>query len=179
MDIVSRLKRFITSQQIGSTQFADACRIPRPSLSQILSGRNKKISDEVIAKIHDAYPTLSVLWLLFGEGDMLVGENMAFSEPQNGGIIDFMEGKPDEIQSVEADDDVLRSVLNFAQSGKSGSTELFDDVSAGALPPRKQETAKAAPTPAVHTASAAATSRTVVSIMVFYSDNSYQSFVPR
>lgn len=64
MDIVNRLKLFMDSESIGSTQFADACKIPRPTLSQILSGRNKKISDEVISKIHEAYPRLSVLWLL-------------------------------------------------------------------------------------------------------------------
>ena len=56
MDIVNRLKLFMDSESIGSTQFADACKIPRPTLSQILSGRNKKISDEVISKIHEAYP---------------------------------------------------------------------------------------------------------------------------
>ena len=42
MDIVNRLKLFMDSESIGSTQFADACKIPRPTLSQILSGRNKK-----------------------------------------------------------------------------------------------------------------------------------------
>ena len=48
MDIVNRLKIYMESKGIGSTQFADSCKIPRPTLSQILSGRNKKISDEVI-----------------------------------------------------------------------------------------------------------------------------------
>ena len=89
MDIVNRLKLFMDSESIGSTQFADACKIPRPTLSQILSGRNKKISDEVISKIHEAYPRLSVLWLLFGEGPMSTNANNEISEPQNGGYIDF------------------------------------------------------------------------------------------
>lgn len=71
MDIVSRLKQFITFLNIPVTQFADSCNIARPTLSQLLNGRNKKVSDEFISKIHDAYPALSIIWLLFGEGEML------------------------------------------------------------------------------------------------------------
>ena len=62
MDIVSRLKEFINQQSVAITQFADNCKIPRPTLSQLLNGRNKKVSDELISKIHTAYPQLSVLW---------------------------------------------------------------------------------------------------------------------
>ncbi len=83
MEIASRLKEYIDSMGIQTSQFADACGIPRPSLSQLLNGRNKKVSDKVIRQIHEAFPSLSVLWLLLGEGPMLNGENIQFSEPQN------------------------------------------------------------------------------------------------
>lgn len=65
-----RLKVFIDSRQLTNSQFADMCGIPRPSLSQILSGRNKKVSDVLVGLIHKTFPDLSVLWLLFGEGEM-------------------------------------------------------------------------------------------------------------
>lgn len=74
-NVAIRLKGFIDSQGLTNSQFADQCGIPRPSLSQLLTGRNKKISDVIIAQIHQAFPQLSILWLLFGEGEMLVGEN--------------------------------------------------------------------------------------------------------
>lgn len=83
MDLVNRLKFFMDSQNIGISQFADSCMIPRPTMSQILNGRNKKISDELITKIHVAYPQLSVLWLMFNEGPMVMNENTRLSEPQN------------------------------------------------------------------------------------------------
>ncbi|MDE5812534.1 MAG: helix-turn-helix domain-containing protein [Muribaculaceae bacterium] len=82
MDIISRLKRYMEKYQIGSSQFADYAGISRPTLSQILNGRNKKISDELISKIHNAYPRLSVLWLLFGEGEMELPLNNEISESQ-------------------------------------------------------------------------------------------------
>lgn len=71
MDIVSRLKSYIAHCGMTSTQFADTAGIPRPTLSQILSGRNKKISNELLAKLHTACPDLNILWLLFGTGSML------------------------------------------------------------------------------------------------------------
>lgn len=83
MDFVNRLKFFMENGNITISQFADTCRIPRPTMSQILNGRNKKVSDELISKIHAAYPELSVLWLMFGEGDMLTNANTQISEPQN------------------------------------------------------------------------------------------------
>ena len=71
MDIVDRLNFFLEQSGISKSQFADGCGIPRPTVSQILSGRNKKISDEIISKVHTIYPRLSIMWLMFGEGPML------------------------------------------------------------------------------------------------------------
>ncbi len=69
-NVAIRLKGFIDSEGLSHSQFADKCGIPKPSLSQLLSGRNKKVSDVIIGQIHRAFPDLSVLWLLFGEGGM-------------------------------------------------------------------------------------------------------------
>lgn len=74
-----RLKVFMDSTGLNNSQFADRCRLPRPSFSQILSGRNKKVSDVVLTRIHDAFPQLNMLWLMFGEGPMLNGNDSAVS----------------------------------------------------------------------------------------------------
>ena len=70
MDIISRLNEFVTSKGITSSQFSDSLELPRPSISQILNGRNKKISNELLERIHQVFPTLNINWLLFGEGNM-------------------------------------------------------------------------------------------------------------
>lgn len=75
-NVAFRLKGFIDSQGLSSSQFADMCGIPRPSLSQLLTGRNKKISDILVGQIHKAFPDLSILWLLFGEGEMLISHKV-------------------------------------------------------------------------------------------------------
>ena len=69
-NIAIRLKFLISKLGINSSVFADNCGISRATLSQLLTGRNKKISDVLISQIHKAYPDLSILWLLFNEGDM-------------------------------------------------------------------------------------------------------------
>lgn len=74
-NFATRLKLFMDSIDVASSQFADSCEIPRPSFSQLLSGRNQKVSDVLISKIHSAYPQLSIMWLMFGEGKMLADES--------------------------------------------------------------------------------------------------------
>lgn len=69
-NIAIRLKLLISDLGINSSVFADNCGISRATLSQLLTGRNKKISDVLLSQIHKAYPALSILWLLFNEGQM-------------------------------------------------------------------------------------------------------------
>lgn len=70
-NVAARLKKYIEFKNLTSSQFADLCGIPRPSLSQLLTGRNKKINDVTLSQIHSGCPDLSISWLLFGEGDMI------------------------------------------------------------------------------------------------------------
>lgn len=79
-NVAERLKLFIERKGLSYSQFADMCGIPRPSLSQLLTGRNKKISDILVGQIHNMFPELSIVWLLFGEGQM---ENEIGPAPQN------------------------------------------------------------------------------------------------
>lgn len=122
MDIVNRLKLFMESKGIAISQFADTCGIPRPTMSQILNGRNKKISDELITKIHFSYPELSVLWLMFGEGSMESNANIQTSEVENG-------KKNVMFTSQNIDDQQINPEKNSQQppidSGLNNSTKSF------------------------------------------------------
>lgn len=86
-NVAIRLKGFIDEMGLTNSQFADKCGIPRPSLSQLLTGRNKKISDVIVGQIHKAFPELSVLWLLFNEGPMLEKEEKKVAAAPNGEIL--------------------------------------------------------------------------------------------
>lgn len=180
MDIASRIKIFLDTLGIPNSQFADTCGIPRPSLSQLLNGRNKKVSDEVIGKIHEAYPNLSVLWLMFGEGDMTVDGNIEISEPQN---------TPDSsIPGEEYTDeqDVIPSLGSIFDVGRQDSSTQTQEranlnrKTVEEIPAQRAQTHQ--PTSDHQPSSISLNvdnSRRVVNIMVFYSDKSFETFVPK
>lgn len=68
--VAYRLKEIINYLGLSDSQFADRCEISRPTLSLLLAGKNKKISDVLLSQIHATFPNVSILWLLFGEGEM-------------------------------------------------------------------------------------------------------------
>ncbi|MCH5346966.1 MAG: helix-turn-helix transcriptional regulator [Muribaculaceae bacterium] len=181
MDFVNRLKQFLELKQIPITQFADNCRIPRPTLSQLLNGRNKKVSDEVIGKIHDAYPNLSVMWLMFGEGNMLTDDQTqssgSGSTTRNDSMASF---KTQSLENALFDD-----MFNDEQNGDSIDTAKGDSPTTIRFP-QATDTAKSKnDSPAKSTVSAIKNKVTstgdkkrIVNIIVYYDDNSFEAFVP-
>jgi DNA-binding XRE family transcriptional regulator len=68
--MVTRIRQLLEHKQLSPTQFADAIGVGRPVMSHILSERNKP-SLEVVQRIIDAFPEISMAWLLRGTGEML------------------------------------------------------------------------------------------------------------
>ncbi len=148
MDLVNRLKFFLEENKIAISQFADKCRIPRPTLSQILNGRNKKVSDELITKIHEAYPDLSVLWLMFGEGEMVTSANTRFSEPSNalyGTDSDSQQIGIESLDPNESSDSALQEKSSEKISSLESAHNEFKNYSAASNP--NLNTAPQSPSP--------------------------------
>lgn len=174
MDIVTRLKQFMVALNIANSQFADTCRIPRPTISQILNGRNKKISDELISKIHEAYPQLSVLWLMFGEGDMIVGSNIKISEPKIGDNVSFNSVQNSDDESIMRSFDFDAPLLENQQENISVNIPQQNSVQKVEYR-ESDKVAISKNNPVLINA----TSKRVIEIRVFYDDNSYEIFVPQ
>ena len=81
--VIGRLKSFIDYLGYSNSQFADKAGIPRPTLSQLVHGRNKSVSDTLLRKLYESFPQLNITWLLFGQGDMLSSSNFEISERQD------------------------------------------------------------------------------------------------
>ncbi|MCQ2288933.1 MAG: helix-turn-helix domain-containing protein [Muribaculaceae bacterium] len=182
MDIVSRLKIFLQENGISNSLFADNCGIPRPTLSQLLNGRNKKVSDELIAKIHAAYPMLNVMWLMFGDGDMFVpnannSANVSAAQPGENAI-EFSSPNKD------AQNQNRQTTINFGGGERDdfhGQQRAFAPMSQNAMADVFQSLARttAASKGGSQRGSAATGDRRVVSIMVLYSDGRFENFVPQ
>lgn len=166
LNVAIRLKGFIDAEGLTNSQFADKCGIPRPSLSQILSGRNKKISDVIVGQIHQAFPDLSVLWLLFGEGPMMTPK----------------------AQSSDSDDEELNlfsNVNDFAGSG--ADAKKYENLNA--LNSRSQSVKKAESEQIEVDLKIAELQRQidklrknprkVSQITVYYDDSTFETFYPR
>lgn len=189
MDLVSRLKFYLDSRQISVTQFADECGIPRPTGSQLLAGRNKKVSNEIIEKIHAAYPELNTVWLLFGEGDMVKIANIESSEPQIapkeqeikrketenqtlGFEFDFNENNVEENQNRNSANPTSTNTFTFAsptdapvsEAGFEDTSDADDDIPASA-----SQESLTIPT---------GKGKRVTGIVVYYDDCTYESFIP-
>lgn len=106
-NVADRLKAFIERKGLSYSQFADSCGIPRPSLSQLLTGRNKKINDIMVGQIHNTFPELSIVWLLFGEGEM---ENIKSSSSS---------------EYVDGGEDGQNGLIDYENIGESGSKRLI------------------------------------------------------
>ncbi len=183
MDIVDRLMTFKDYTGLSSSQFADKAGIPRPTLSQFLNGRNKRLSDDLTAKLHTAYPELNVLWLLFGEGSMVKGSNNEISE----GKSDIESTTTNELSSDSEQYSRADMPNIFAQ--EFDSTRKIGNISsdqAGLTVQKEQQASRAPQQPAAYpihqplqfTALSADPAKKIQSIMVFYTDNSFESFIP-
>ena len=157
-NVAVRLKLFMDQMGISNSQFADQCGIPRPSLSQLLNGRNKKISDVIVRQIHDRYPELSVLWLMFGEGSMLNPTPLSSALASEGEK--FMDDDTDDDENFEQNEltiplNMSQTSINKAVKDVFKTTEIIGKIDKNSSNPRK-----------------------VRSITVFYDDNSYETFIP-
>ena len=175
MDIISRLKLFLEQNGISNSQFADTCEIPRPTLSQLLNGRNKKVSDEVISKIHIAYPALNIMWLMFGDGEMFVSQDANSSgnpaarnlskTPQSNNV--FV-GGADVMQGNSTSRN--QPTISFSDGGPSAAGGGAAALSNALQSIAKNVSRGGTPSPTGQ--------RQIVNIMIFYDDNSFESITP-
>ena len=159
--VALRIKSIINALGITDSQFADKCSISRPTLSLLLAGKNKKISDVLLSQIHDAFPKVSILWLLFGEGEMFKNENSELipSNENNENPKFTTKGSEDEEQlnliNVKQLENIIQEVVNKSFNSSFNALEN--------LMLKTPETSN---------------QRKVSKITVYYGDSTFETFVP-
>lgn len=162
-NIAGRLKLYIDSLGITSSQFADMCNIPRPSLSQLLTGRNKKVSNTLVGQIHEAFPDLSIVWLMFGEGPVRVSSGCQTAEKIESSSVDNSVMTSDGTRSVEYSKEMP---LKSAQNDSKVSENKVFESDLKILELQKQiEYLRQNP-------------RKVVQITIYYEDSTFETFYP-
>lgn len=179
-NISIRLKLFMEHTGLSSSQFADSCGIPRPSFSQLLSGRNKKISDVIIGQIHSQFPDLSILWLMFGEGEMLNVGNRSDTIADNATV-----GNNDDMSGTIFDGSLFGDIRENPSDGrettkyrKESGLEIDKNVASSGMKSKNSddlenrrlmmEIEKMKKNP-----------RKVSQITIYYDDSTFETFYPR
>ncbi|MDE6276690.1 MAG: helix-turn-helix domain-containing protein [Muribaculaceae bacterium] len=192
--IIERLKLFMQHTGMSNSQFADYAGIPRPTLSQLLHGRNKSVNDSLLRKLYEKFPSLDVRWLLFGLGSMLTDANSQTSEPKIDRNLDYSNADGavnKELSSANTDisdepaklPKEISDVISGASKRPSGGEREIPGASQAAEPffyevrpmsdvPTRDEVA---PTEEKNERTS---SKKIRSILVLYTDGSFETFNP-
>jgi len=178
--ILFRLKQFLASTGLSSTQFADKAGIPRPTFSQLLHGRNKSINNQILVKLDENFPELNTLWLLFGRGSMHVNSNSEISEAQNSDSDGLLKSQPTAMAHVTEE-----KKTEYRRSQGLQTTTISD-----LLGQNMRQQPEKADTPSDSGAWSASvlcspadedtpkSGKKITSIIVLYSDSSFETFLP-
>ena len=153
----NRIKEIIASEHLSDGEFADLVGIKRSTLSHCLNGRND-VSKDIITKIHNTYPYISINWLMFGEGESgLSLKNASSSNLFNS--LSNSEGEDEYVdeyaKDFELNTPIIDAQITNKQQDNAQKSIIVDmnQIAKMALPEKK-----------------------IDKIMVFYSDNTFEVF---
>ncbi|MCP9612107.1 helix-turn-helix domain-containing protein [Coprobacter tertius] len=148
MDV--RIRQLIENLGLTQAEFADKVGIDRSTLSNALRGRNQ-VSINIIKKIHETFPRISMNWLMFGEGEAYPEKTIGKNEGTLFDEISFFPETPTNRSNAKEDmqvDEYITEPKIPIQEKKENASSSFEN------------------TPA----------KKVIKIMVFYSDNTFDTF---
>ena len=70
-----RIYQLMKYQGMSQKEFAATLCVAEGTLSGIFTGRTRP-TNNIVNAIHECFPHISINWLMFGEGDMFVGETV-------------------------------------------------------------------------------------------------------
>lgn len=150
MDINDRVKLLMKENNLSSSDFAEKTGIQQSTFSHFINGRNKASLD-VVTKIHEAFPDVSIEWLLYGNGEMYTA-----LPPISPNSMDLFEVQPE---------------INYSDKNKATSSTGLTMESVSGIAPilNKQAELEAYKT-------AIKPPRKITEIRVFFDDNTYEIF---
>lgn len=143
-----RILRIIEEKNLTSSRFADEVGLNRPAVSHILNGRNNP-GLEALQRILNRFPDISGTWLITGEG------NMYQSNSSNRDNHPTLFDESPEFAALSTDSDKYAREIALKTTENTGQNPDYQP-----LIPIKSRTVK------------------VKKIAIFYSDNTYEEFIP-
>lgn len=155
-----RIIQIMTSEGLMPSRFAEEIGIQRAAMSHITSGRNNPSLD-VVTKILERFPSINPNWLLFGTGDMKSNDPL-----NNSGRISFSSPTlPDNSPGLFANPSDIRPQKEKKTEYR---TDLRDTPPSQTVQQFEKKTIITDREP----------SKKIEKITIFYSDNTYEVFIP-
>jgi predicted transcriptional regulator len=105
-----RLRELIFRLRMNAAEFSDNIGIPRAeTLYRVLNGHNN-LSIAITDKIHNTYPDVNILWLLYGSGDMFQSKD-----------------DKEEIIELKRKNEILNEIVNRYERKNQGDSPLRED----------------------------------------------------
>lgn len=161
-----RIKEILSITGSTAAAFADRCQIPRTTISNILNDKTKATLD-VLNKIVKACPDISSMWIYFGYGDK-----------ENQSVDSQLPLSSDMQSSLDGQDNLLFDTFPNSESSTNGYSK--DSMQMNYVSPSAPTAISSCePSPcSLSAVSIPPVSKKVEKIMVFYSDKSYETFLP-
>ena len=142
-----RIFQIMQSEKMTQRDFASALGISPSSLSSIFNGHTSPTNNTVQA-IHRRFPEISIAWLMFGEGEMMVGsqDEGVRSADNNQPTDDKPESNPGApLQSLPKEGDIpgqyiIRETVKYVDKPQRRITEIrvfYDDGTFDTFPGKR------------------------------------------
>lgn len=146
-----RIRQIMEQQKLNAGAFAESIGVAQATISQILRGRNMPSTD-VLLRLHQRYPNISLDWLLTGKGDLednneIVDSDTDFDYPL------FAENAIN--PSNQSNDSEKRKDFALEKATLGVKEIVKQEVIYKERPPRK-----------------------ITEIRIFFDDNTYETFRP-
>ena len=169
-----RIRQLMLDKAMSQKSFAAELCIAEATLSGIFNGRTRP-TNQTVSAIHECFPEVNVMWLMFGEGDMYTSQPSSAGTPAS--------PQEDDCDAEETPD--LFSLQNVAQGPQDASPvhqecPAFGEQlhpsshpsahmsSAQMMPPQVQYIEKYIDKP----------QRKITEIRIFFDDGTYETFTP-
>jgi len=182
-----RIILLIKAKNLTAAQFADEIGVQKSSISHIISGRNNASLD-FIQKILLRYPEVSMNWILFGKGSIFNGtenESRIFENKQLTDRNELSSPSVDLFSALKVDkpiDFYKENELNFTSKEtevlKNQESERehknIENDNRFILGEKTNDFKQVSALPALSVNS----SKTIIKIVEFFSDNTYREYFP-
>lgn len=176
--MIDRIRTIMEYTKLSQQDFAARLGISPASLSSILTGRTNPTNKHIMG-IHQGFPEINVNWLMFGEGDMLTGEHAPHPSNEAGTSVDEKGQNVSTLQSRDTDAVTENGAL-FAEEQSASYPPSSVEHRAMAYGSRRDQraTVRGNGSVVMNAINLDKDERRIKEIRVFYSNGTYESFVP-